>query len=245
LRARKGARSLAAHDDEGWVAKQGEHDKLIAAAAKEMLAPLGYRRKGRSRLWLADRGYWLSIVEFQPSGWSKGSYLNVAAHWLWSPGSDLSFNYLEQISPHIEFVDGAQFEPLARELARQAAETSVRYARQFGSIEAIADTLEATLEAGEKLLEAHGLRERGRKAPGGWAAFDLAVAAALAGRQDLARDHFRSAQEGAAGTLLDETARIFEAKSEDGGEFREHIQRCVDARRSVYGLAPIAAVILD
>lgn len=60
----------------------GPHDKIIAEAAKAALRSLGFQRKGRSRTWLADHGWWLTIVEFQPSAWSKGSYLNVAAHWL-------------------------------------------------------------------------------------------------------------------------------------------------------------------
>jgi hypothetical protein len=55
----------------------GTHDRIIADAAKAALGPLGFKRKGRSRTWLADHGWWLTVVEFQPSAWSKGSYLNV------------------------------------------------------------------------------------------------------------------------------------------------------------------------
>ena len=39
---------------------------------------MGFWRKGRSRMWLADRDFWLGVVEFQPSGFRKGTYLNVA-----------------------------------------------------------------------------------------------------------------------------------------------------------------------
>src|SRR5687767_12866016 len=95
-----------------------EHSKIIAQAAKEVLAPLGFRRSGRSRLWLADHGYWLGVVEFQPSGFSKGSYLNVAAHWLWRPPPHvMTFDYFhpDQTRPYIDFVDAAQFTPLAVE----------------------------------------------------------------------------------------------------------------------------------
>ena len=56
--------------------KQNLHGRLIAAAAKRHLSPLGCRRKGQSRFWSADHGFYQIGIEFQPSGWSKGSYLN-------------------------------------------------------------------------------------------------------------------------------------------------------------------------
>jgi hypothetical protein len=34
-------------------------------------------------VWLDDHTWWLVVVEFQPSSWSQGSYLNVGAMWLW------------------------------------------------------------------------------------------------------------------------------------------------------------------
>ena len=42
------------------------HSKLITSAARDVLRPLGLRRRGRSRVWLDDRGWWLGVVEFQP-----------------------------------------------------------------------------------------------------------------------------------------------------------------------------------
>jgi hypothetical protein len=44
-----------------------------------VLTPLGLTQRGRSRLWLDDHGWWLIVVEFQPSAWSRGSHLNVSA----------------------------------------------------------------------------------------------------------------------------------------------------------------------
>ena len=35
----------------------GPHDRIIADAAKAALGPLGFRRKGRSRVWLADHAW--------------------------------------------------------------------------------------------------------------------------------------------------------------------------------------------
>lgn len=58
-----------------------DHNKILNAAAREVLRPLGFRQRGRSRMWFEDRGWWLVLVEFQPSQWSRGSYLNVGPMW--------------------------------------------------------------------------------------------------------------------------------------------------------------------
>jgi hypothetical protein len=55
------------------------HSKIIAAAARVELKPLGFQRQGRLRLWVADRGFWLNVVELTPSRWSKSVTLTNAA----------------------------------------------------------------------------------------------------------------------------------------------------------------------
>ncbi|OZA89375.1 MAG: hypothetical protein B7X76_04375, partial [Azorhizobium sp. 39-67-5] len=94
------------------MAKQNEHGRLIATAAKAALAPLGLRRVGQSRCWISDERYWTIWAEFQPSAWSKGSYLNVRPNWLWlrygandhhpRPADFISFESVEQFKPPIE-----------------------------------------------------------------------------------------------------------------------------------------------
>ena len=69
-----------------------EHSRLINAAAKAALRPLGCAQKGRYRIWLDDRSWWVGIVEFHPSSWARGSYLNVGACWPWYEKDSLSFN---------------------------------------------------------------------------------------------------------------------------------------------------------
>lgn len=69
------------------------HNKIINRAAKELLKPCGLFQKGQSRLWIDDNGWFLIIVEFQPSAWDKGTYLNVAIHYLWDKKDYLSFDY--------------------------------------------------------------------------------------------------------------------------------------------------------
>jgi hypothetical protein len=67
------------------------HSKLLTIAATEELGDLEMRRKGRSRKWPDDHGWWLGVVEFQPSSYSRGTYLNVGVHWLWTAGAHLRF----------------------------------------------------------------------------------------------------------------------------------------------------------
>ena len=60
-----------------------DYNRLIASAAASALGPLGFVRKGRSRLWYADHAWWAGLVEFQPTAGGGGSYLNVGAKFLW------------------------------------------------------------------------------------------------------------------------------------------------------------------
>ena len=120
---------------------RGPHDRLIADAAKAVLGPLDFRRKGRSRVWFADHGWWLTVVQFQPSAWSKGSYLNVAAHWLWSETDPFSFDFGGRVAEFVEYVSEAQFTAAAARLAESAAHEAQRLGHRFGSLTATANVL--------------------------------------------------------------------------------------------------------
>jgi hypothetical protein len=114
------------------MAKQNEHGRLIAAAAKTALAPLGCKRKGQSRLWISDERYWLITVEFQPSAWSKGSYLNVRPGWLWLRlGANDSF---PRPADYIEFENAEQFAPLIENMATIAAQTVLAFRARFRTL---------------------------------------------------------------------------------------------------------------
>jgi hypothetical protein len=86
---------------------------IIAAAARRTLSPLGVARRGRSRLWIDDHGWWLINVEFQPSGWAKGCYLNVGHQHLWVERDNLSCEDMERPlggTAHIPYEeDGEKF----------------------------------------------------------------------------------------------------------------------------------------
>ncbi|MCE9623754.1 MAG: hypothetical protein K8R99_15550 [Actinomycetia bacterium] len=71
-------------------------DRLIAAIARDRLAPLGLIRKGRSRTWIDDHGWWLINVEFQPLPNRPGCYLNVGEQHLWVVRDHLCFENAER-----------------------------------------------------------------------------------------------------------------------------------------------------
>jgi hypothetical protein len=98
------------------------HNKQIAEAAKRYLKPLGAHQQGRSRVWLVDSGWYVGVVEFQPSSWSKGAYLNVGAHFLWLPKTHVTFDFGHRKDGHIEFESEEQFADAADFIAKRAAE---------------------------------------------------------------------------------------------------------------------------
>ncbi len=115
------------------------HSRLIAKAARDALAPLGIRRKGRSRTWLDDQGWWLGLIEFQPSSWSKGSYLNVGVMWLWDELPYLAYDVGYRVSDFERYEDRAKFEVSAQNVAKNAAQEASRYRELFTSPAAAAD----------------------------------------------------------------------------------------------------------
>jgi hypothetical protein len=198
------------------------HDRLLAAAAKEILGPLGFRRNGRSRIWIADQGWWLKVVEFQPSGWARGSYLNVAAHWLWTEQDHLSFDYGGRTEPFSEYVSDAQFEVEAVRLAQAAALQADRIGQTVHSIEAAATVLRA---------EESNLPERAR---GSWSAYHAGMAAGLSGSTADAATLFQSVRDERVRPAV---ARVNKLLA-NPFEFRQEAEMLMAAHRNALGLAP-------
>jgi hypothetical protein len=153
-----------------------EHNRDIATAARSILRPLGCIQKGRSRTWLDDRGWWVGLVEFQPSGWSKGSYLNVGACFLWRDGEDLSFDDLMGDKPWYPAKEGESFADEATTLATQARDRVLELRQRHSDMAKTAAWMNAR---GERLTN--------------WGHFHAAVASGLCGSIDDARRHFAAA----------------------------------------------------
>jgi hypothetical protein len=153
------------------MAKVNEHGKIIATAAKAALQPLGLKRKGKSRVWYADQRFWIIAVEFQPSGWSKGSYLNVSIKWLWHSGAGYDFS--ERPVDFIPFENAEQFAPLVEGMAARAAQEVGAWQNRFKTFADIC-----------QYLVAQAKRD-------GWPICNAAIATGLAGDEDTSRRYFQ------------------------------------------------------
>src|SRR5512138_3827021 len=112
-----------------------DHSSLISAEARRVLKPLGLMRKGASRVWVDDHGWWSIQVEFQPSAWSKGSYLNVGVNWLLYEGSVGAFNVGSRVDvPFIEAAGNENFEKDAHSLAVRAKDEVTRLRLKFATL---------------------------------------------------------------------------------------------------------------
>lgn len=113
-------------------------DKLIMRAARDILKPMGLFQKGTSRIWIDDNGWFLIVVEFQPSAWSQGAYLNVAISFLWEQGPGfseaLSYNIGGREQEHVEYAgDDETFSQQMQEMAQQAARLVRAYRGRFAT----------------------------------------------------------------------------------------------------------------
>lgn len=177
--------------------------RLIAAAARVRLRPLGLGQKGRSRLWLDDRGWSVIVVEFQP-GSGPGTFLNVGAMWLWAARDYWAFDEGGRVrwrgdgsfaaqppsmgetgwDEHLHYLNPEQFARDVVPVARAAAGRVTELRAHFTDPRAVADHLSSSAAP-----------------PDVWATFHLGVAAALSGEAATADERF--AQVMAAATSAD------------------------------------------
>ena len=91
-----------------------------------MLLPLGVFQKGTSRVYLDDNDYFFTVVEFQPSNWDNGTYLNIGLTFLWGDKQPdvLYFAFSRQPAARygkfVEYKDETQFTNEILNLANMA-----------------------------------------------------------------------------------------------------------------------------
>jgi len=156
-----------------------DHNKLIAKIAKSVLAPIGCIQKGKSRVWLDDHGWWVGVIEFQPSAWAKGSYLNVGAHWLWYEKEFFSFDDgadagESRVESFHQFDTGEQFEASVTKLAQRSVEEIIKLRCRHSSVAASATYL------------------RQKKAKDIWGRYHAGVSAGLTGDTATARNELET-----------------------------------------------------
>jgi hypothetical protein len=155
------------------------HNRIIRDVAREVLTPFGLRQKGRSRTWLADRGWSAIIVEFQPSGFLRGTYLNVGIHWMWHTIDAISYDVGGREGDGATFVSEEQFTEAARAMAR----TAVTKIRKYGSLcLSVSSAARWLLWRPMLCYDVFG---------SDWDLFHAAIGAGLVGRRSVSRFYFR------------------------------------------------------
>ncbi|MFC0030300.1 hypothetical protein ACFFMM_12300 [Micromonospora chaiyaphumensis] len=227
---------------------QSATTQLVAAAARQHLQPLGLRRRGASRVWFDDRGWWLIVVEFRPSR-SHGTYLNVGAMWLWQERNHWSFDDGSRIywcndatfvtkppsgeagwRSFLDFVNADQFTRDMDMLARFAAQRVEQLRSHFPDPAATAHQLAS--------------RATGHAESPWWHACHTGSAAALAGDPDTARQAFHGIT---VGNLdpdwaldLAEHARQLAGLADDAPALQQRVIERIRATRQRLKLPPAA-----
>jgi hypothetical protein len=211
------------------VSKAPPHNRLIAQAAREVLRPAGLTQKGRSRVWFDDHAWWLGVVEFQPSSWSRGTYLNVGVMWLWRPTTDhvyFDLGYRVSDAGFVDYESDEQFLPEARRVAVRAAD----------EIEAFRGRIRGFDDAAEALR-----RDAGNAS---WAAWDRAVALGLAGRRREAAKLFRRVAASRDdrdwwAPLKEHATRLRQVVTDDPSAFRQEVGNWVARYREALRLPAV------
>ena len=200
------------------VRMAGEHNKIIAAAAKEALGPIGFKRKGQTRLWILDHGFWLNIVGFRPSQWSVSVDLDNAAHWLWAGHDFMSLDYFLRGS-HASFEDAGQFSDAVVEIAREAASRALQLEGRFSSFDAIASFVIKEAEDSERMRPS-------------WFGYRAGLACGILGRQEEAEHFLR----GITDSRVSPRAAPFLALTRRTADFRSGVNELVARQRATLKL---------
>ena len=100
-------------------------NQIIKQICKEVLLPLGVFQKGNSRIYIDDNGYFFTFIEFQPSAHAKGTYLNVALHFLWNERDYISFDFPFGADIRVKnFVEYQNDEQFTREITKYVQEAA-------------------------------------------------------------------------------------------------------------------------
>jgi len=203
-----------------------DYNRLIEKAARARLAPIACIQQGRSRTWLDDHGWWVGVIDFHPSSWSKGTYLNVGACWLWDGDDHFSFDYGYRVQGFQAYEDDDQFTPIANRVATKAEAAVKRLRRKFPTVRAVAWRLRLKLSMGV------------------WDHYHVAIANGLAGKVRVARRHFEllsQPDEDRRDWVCDLKARaeVLSRALSDPSHFESEVRNMVAASRQLVGLPPL------
>jgi hypothetical protein len=195
---------------------------LLTEAGNRILKPLGLVQKGRSRFWRDDRNWFVIGVEFQPSSWSGGSYLNVGCSWLWMVWDYFAYDLGGRTEPFVKFENRNQFQDAANIMAMQAAFAVESFRKQFPNVRTV--------------YEYYSIEE----SAGIWSNFNAAIASALSGEALKAAFHFSKIAEDQSDVAWARAARLeafnLQGLSSDPALFRRAIKERVMQTRALQKL---------
>ena len=214
-----------------------EHSKIIARVARETLAPLGVFQRGSSRTWIDDRGWWIVVIEFQPSGFGKGSYLNVGAMWLWHEKDHFTFDFGHdvgcRIASFVGYVDEKQFTPEAIRLAYLAKDEVLKLRSKLVSIHDAA-----------RYLPSKAARDDST-----WSKLSAAIALGYVGRTFRARWLFKSIERkkpvGDWELRLRDSARGFAETLDSSDDFQRYVKERILRTRKLLKLPERTELDID
>jgi len=149
---------------------KNQHEKIIAATAKDRLKPLGFQQKGRSRFWFKDNGWYANYVEFQPMSQRIGTSANFGISWLWYPRDHWAYSIGERQN-FVEYNDDHLFQSSVSQMVSDACAYAHATSEKLSSLEC-----------------AYAFSKQMAKPD--WGEFDLGILAALTGRVDEAKGLF-------------------------------------------------------
>jgi hypothetical protein len=118
-----------------------EHSKIINKVAKQKLSPLGIVQKGSSRLWFDDRGWFSTVIEFQPSAWARGSYLNVGVNFHWYEQDFFSFDIGYREQPFSKYGNDELFADKINEFCDIAVEKALYFRDALSTLRSAKDII--------------------------------------------------------------------------------------------------------
>jgi hypothetical protein len=180
-------------------------------------------------MWIDDRNWYVIVVEFQPSTWSKGSYLNVAANFLWNVLRHITFDVGDRVGDFFQFESEEQFGLEADRLAATAAAEVKR--------------LRALLPDVRSVTTAFPVEPQAPGRPAHWALYHRAIALGLVGEVNEASAIFTQLRV-VHGSYRWETERAtvcseLQELLSDEQKYRNAIVHCINTGRKELGLSEV------
>ncbi len=129
-------------------------------------------QRGNSRTFLLDKDWFTVVIEFQPSSWSKGTYLNMGVDFHFYPRNYLTFSFENRHKGFESFENENQSTIVINELCDFIISKSRKTENKFYDIQTALYTL--------KKIETSDL----------WLKYNVAVLYALNGKMDLSKKYF-------------------------------------------------------